>query len=119
MVHLLLILSVSVLCSLPLVLGGYLVAKELIILLFECVVGKMLSYVLRCIFYPLGVYSCMLGLLSLIASISGPSIFTLLYVFSFWEVYISLQYFVHFYFCTPNSQLLIITGRGCGEQLGK
>ena len=48
---------------------GYLVGKELVILLFECVVGKCFV-----VFpFPPAVY---VGTLNLIASIPGPSILT-------------------------------------------
>ena len=49
-----------------------LLGKELVILLFVCVVRKMFCYVL-CIFFPTGVY---VGTLNSIASIPGPSILT-------------------------------------------
>ena len=52
---------------------GYLVEKELVILLFVCVVGKMFC----CVYvfsFPHGVY---VVTLNLIASIPGPSIVTL------------------------------------------
>ena len=53
---------------------GYLVGKELAILLFECVVGK--CFVVFYVFsFPSAVY---VGTLNLIASIPGPSILTLL-----------------------------------------
>ena len=52
---------------------GPLVEKELVILLFECVVGK--CFVVFCVFsFPPAVY---VGTLNLIASIPGPSILTL------------------------------------------
>ena len=54
---------------------GYLVGKELVILLFKCVVGK--CFVVFYVFsYPPAVN---VGTLNLIASIPGPSILTLLY----------------------------------------
>ena len=53
-------------------LNGYLVGKELVILLFECVVGK--CFVVFYVFsFPPTVY---VGTLNLIASIPGPSILT-------------------------------------------
>ena len=53
-------------------LDGYLVGKELVILLFVCVVGKMFCGVL-CIFRPM--FPSVLGLY-LIASIPGHSFLT-------------------------------------------
>ena len=49
---------------------------ERVILLFVCVVGKMLLFFNVVFFFPPGVY---VGTLNLIASIPGPSIFTLLH----------------------------------------
>ena len=52
---------------------GYLVGKDLVILLFVCVVGK--CFVVFYVFsFPPAVY---VGTLNLIASIPGPSILTL------------------------------------------
>ena len=71
-------MSTSLSCSFPFVpvesyTDGYLVGKELVILLFECVVGK--CFVVFCVFsFPPAVY---VGTLNLIASIPGPSILTL------------------------------------------
>ena len=66
---------ISLSCSLPFVSvetgpDGYLVGKELVILLFVCVVGKyfVIFYVFS---FPPGVFD---GTLNLIASIPGPSI---------------------------------------------
>ena len=64
----------SLSCSLPFVPvetkpGGYLAGKELVLLLFVCVVGKMF-----CCVFPPGVY---VGTLNLIALIPGPSILIL------------------------------------------
>ena len=78
---LLVIVPVSLSCSLPFVLvetqpDGYLVGKELVILLFVCVVGKVFCCDL-CIFFPPGVY---VGTLNLIASISDLFILTLMNV---------------------------------------
>ena len=54
-------------------LDGYLVGKELVILFFECVVGK--CFVVFYVFsFPAGVY---VGTLNLISSVPGPSILTL------------------------------------------
>ena len=54
-------------------LDGCLVGKELVILLFECVVGK--CFVVFYVFsFPPTVY---VGTLNLIASIPGPSILTI------------------------------------------
>ena len=75
---LLFIVPTSLSCSFPFVpvetwADGYLVGKELVILLFECVVGK--CFVVFYVFsFPVGVY---VGTLNLIASIPGPSILTL------------------------------------------
>ena len=53
-------------------LSRILVGKELVILLFECVVGK--CFVVFCVcFFPPAVFA---GTLNLIASIPGPSILT-------------------------------------------
>ena len=71
-------MPVSLSCSLPIVPvetwpDRYLVGKELVILLFESVVGK--CFVVFYVFsFPPAVYD---GTLNLIASIPGPSIFTL------------------------------------------
>ena len=70
------ILSASLYFSLHFVLidtsqMATLLGKELVTLLFECVVGRKCF----CFFFPSGVY---VGILNLIASISGPSILTLI-----------------------------------------
>ena len=67
----------SLSCSLPFVpvetwLDDYLVGKDLVILLFECVVGKMFYYCVLCIFFPS--WCLHVGTLNLIASIPDPSI---------------------------------------------
>ena len=70
----------SLLCSLHFLSvetkpDGYLVGKELVILLFVCVVGK--SWVVFYVFsFPPGVY---VGTLDLIASNTGPSFLNLMY----------------------------------------
>ena len=75
---LLFIAPASLSCSLPFVPveaqpDGYLVWKELVILLFECVVGEyfVVFYVFS---FPAGVY---VGTLNLIASIPDPHILTI------------------------------------------
>ena len=72
-------MPVSLSCSLPFVPvetqpDDYLVGKELVILLFMCVVGKMFCCDLHvCIFFPTW---CLCWDLNLIASIPGPSMIT-------------------------------------------
>ena len=57
-------------CSLPFVSVGYLIGKQLVILLFECAVRK--CFVVYYVFsFPTGVY---VETFNLNASISGPSI---------------------------------------------
>ena len=75
------IVPTSLSCSYPFVPvetwpDGYLVGKKLVILLFECVVGK--CFVVFYVFsFPPSVY---VGALDLIASIPGPSILTCMIV---------------------------------------
>ena len=71
---------------------GYLFGKELVILLFVCVVGK--CFVVFYVFsFPPAVY---VGTLNLIASIPGPSVLILFYMgksenYGFFENYCSLR----------------------------
>ena len=74
-IHLMVLFFQSSGIVIAIMLDGYLVGKEIVILLFEYVVGK--CFVVFYVFsFPPAVY---VGTLNLIASIPGPSILTFLY----------------------------------------